>query len=56
MIKQQCDDDDDDDDDIYIFSSTSNYLQNLNQSMIFTIIAITKKQLEPQEQACARRA
>ena len=28
---------------IYIFSSTSNYLQDLNQPRIFTMIIITKK-------------
>ena len=42
---ERCDDDDDvvvdDDDDI--FSSTSNYLQDLVRSKICTIIIITKK-------------
>ena len=41
------DDDDIDDDDV--FSNSSNYLQDFNQSKLFTMIIIMKKESELQE-------
>ena len=49
-------DDDDDNDDDDMFSNSSNYLQDFNQSKLFTMIIIMKRDSELQEEACTRQS